>query len=331
MLEDNNFLGGHLVGIGKVKANGEVIYNELDKPIHNRITSVGLDHLFQWAGTDTYTTSGSKNHMFLWVGNVTSSSDCIPAGRAGALNYMKFGSGYSETSFTDTDLKNSLSSFVDTKETSSFSNQTLNGTRINSFGNYSMRISHRSDAVSDTTTVNEIGWFGGYTNAQKVVVTPGDSNTTMVMFSRVVLPSPIVLKSGESLITTYQLDVTVSDTTASVIPDFFGLKDVNGTTLQAEHKITLASTSSSSDSWDGKITIMDYITSDGASTEYVSYTGQHVFHAFNPVVYSSSYYLPLAYSTTVNAFPQDGKLSNLAQAYTRTVGTKEKRIQRNAA
>lgn len=321
MFEDNKFLGGHLVGIGKVKANGEVIYNELDKPIHNRITSVGLNHLFQWAGTNDYDNNGSYNHNYLWCDKSTKSQS-RPAGRAGALNYMKFGSGTAETSFTDTDLKNSLSSFAETKETLSTSGQKLNGTRVNSFGNYSMRISHRSDAVSETTTVNEIGWFGGYTNAQQVVVTPGDSSTTMVMFSRVVLPSPIVLEAGESLITTYQLDMTVANTTASVISDFFGLKDANGNTLQAEHKVTVASSgSSSSDPWGASISIMDYIAASGSTAESSSYQGQHVFHAFNPVVYNSSYYLPLAYSTTVNAFPQDGKLSSLTNTYTSTVGT----------
>jgi hypothetical protein len=38
-------LGGRLVGIGVIHKDGSEDYKWLDKPIHNKIVSGGLDHL----------------------------------------------------------------------------------------------------------------------------------------------------------------------------------------------------------------------------------------------------------------------------------------------
>ena len=260
--EDNKFLGGHLVGIGKVRTNGEVEYQELDKPIHNRITSVGLDHLFQFASSNhpNYSDAGSASQQsipgVLWAGTNSDTSGSPTYYRAGALEYMSFGSGTAPTTFTDTTLQNGIGSYTNTKYYNTGSKQSLNGTKVNSFGNFSFRISHQSAAVSETTTVNEIGWFGAWDTTS--------SYSNKVLFARVVLPSPITLNAGEYLITTYQLDESNSNTTATTGSDFFGLKDVNGNTLQYEQKLQRAYSGSN---WN--------VT--GLSEPYISDTGSGAY------------------------------------------------------
>lgn len=223
MLEDNRFLGGHLVGIGKRKANGEIVYQELEKPIHNRITSVGLDHLFMYAGPDK-PDGPSDGNAFLagTTGNQSLGS------RSGALHWVAFGSGTDATNFTDTALGNKTSTYYSTRCTSSASGQKLNGTTWTSgaadFGKYSFRVSHESTAVSEDTTINEIGWFGGY--SPNTATTDINSGATPVLFARVLLPSPIMLLSGEKLITTYQLDETNANATETTGTSFFGLLGV---------------------------------------------------------------------------------------------------------
>lgn len=230
--ENNRFLGGHLVGIGKGLANGEIVYQELKEPIHNRIVSVGLDHLFRWDGTNYVPDYGYSR--YLWAGKNTEYTTYYKC-HAGALNFMSFGSGSSATSFNDTDLINGSGIYTETRQTSSSSSQDFNGIKINSYGNFSYRISHKSEPVAATTTVREIGWFGGYDNSNVTI-----SSGTKVLFARVVLPSPITLNAGEYLITTYQLDETWSDLTVSTGTRFFGLKDTNGNDLQYEKKRTMA-------------------------------------------------------------------------------------------
>lgn len=270
ILDNNRFLGGHLVGIGKVRANGEVEYQELEKPVHNRITSVGLDHLFQFGGSQQENGNDGTAKYGLWIGTSTSTYSNYKY-RAGALQYMSYGSGTTATAFTDTDLANGSGLYSNTKYTSSVSAQTLNGTKVNSFGNYSFRVTHKSAAAAATTTINEVGWYGAYTNNSSSL-DPSASNTTMVLFARVVLPSPITLNAGEYLLTTYQLDETNSNTTATTGSDFFGLKDSNGNTLQYEQKLTRYQSGSSEF---GKSLSEPYITYEALPNMY--YSGSYCF------------------------------------------------------
>ena len=263
MLEDNRFLGGHLVGIGKRKANGEIIYQELDKPVHNRIMSVGLDHLLVCGGPDKPNAEeGYEAETYLWSGTYNSASY---GRRSGALHWMAFGNGTAATAFTDTALGNKISTYYSTKCTSSESGQKLNGTKwttgADNFGKFSFRVSHESTAVSETTTINEIGWFGGYgssTNDLNLGATP-------VLFARVLLPSPITLLSGEKLITTYQLDETNANATETTGTSFFGLLDTNGNALQ--YKQRLVRRNSSSGGWGGSIS-EPRVTSQGGGDNY---------------------------------------------------------------
>ena len=237
MIERNTFLGGHLVGIGKKKANGEIIYQELDKPIHNRITSVGLDHMFQFAGPNhpsfDLQTAGSTGFSYVpffydYGGNSTVGY------RSGFLRYVAFGSGTAQTTFDMTALQNGFGTYYDTLFYVENSNQNLNKTRVDSFGNYAHRKSHQSSVFSETTTVNEIGWFGSYGDSTSSIA----DGATPVLFARVVLPSPIVVEAGESLITTYELQETqASSSDITHISNFCNMLDSNGNTLQADSRI----------------------------------------------------------------------------------------------
>lgn len=301
-MENNTFLGGHLVGIGKIKKNREIIYNELEKPIHNRITSVGLDHLFQFSGASNPDFIAGSTWSFwpcLWVSGGGNSTHKY---RKGALNYMAFGSGTNVTSFNDISLENKLSDYSEDNLTASGSSQTLNGTRSNSYGSYSFRISHQSAAVSSATTVNEIGWFGAYdtTNAY----------SNKVLFARVVLPSPITLEAGESLVTTYQLDQTEANATASTTNNFFGLLDSEGNTLQAEYKLTrLWANPSGTTSW--KLNSGDisepYISPSGGGSNYNTTSFQNGFAPAYMSGVTQTKYGYMAYSTSSSIdFPAIG-------------------------
>jgi len=231
IIENNRYLGGHLIGIGKIRANGELEYQELKNPIHNKIVSVGLDHLFQFSGSTYpdfgYASSNDSAAGVLWA-SVSGRSGY--GYRAGALHYMAFGSSSAATAFSDSDLGNRLVDYSSVKISERTSPYNLNGTRINSFGNYSFKLTHKSAAVAETVTVNEIGWYGAYG-------TNSSNPENKVLFARVVLPSPITFNPGEFLVTTYQLDETNSNTIATTDASFFGLKDSNGNDLQYEKKL----------------------------------------------------------------------------------------------
>ena len=220
--EDSTHLGGYLVGIGKIKANGEMEYKELETPIKNKIVSSGLNHLLMYNGSpsDTMTsTGGSSRPRFILGGS--SNYD-------GVLQFSAIGTNGDETDFFDSSLKEQVGDYVGSSDSDFIrTSNTYQTTKINSFGNISYIVTHKHKQVSETTTIREIGWFGRY----------GASGSRVYpMFSRVVLPSPIVLNAGEQLITTYQLNVDFSNKEPINI-QFFGLKDSNGDTLYASKKL----------------------------------------------------------------------------------------------
>jgi hypothetical protein len=298
-IDSNHYLGGHLVGIGKITKSGEVIYNKLEKPIHNRITSVGLDHLFQFSGSahpnvewrNSYSSS-AVGFASYFVGKEGNSSKA--SYRAGVLEYVAFGNGTSSTNFDDTTLASQIGGYSDTKYYGTASTG-LCGSIVNSFGNLSHKITHQSATVSETTTINEIGWFGAYDTTS--------SYSNKVLFARVVLPSPITLQAGEYLLTTYQLDETISNNTETTINDFFGLKDPNGNTLQAAQKIARYCSGMSS------------TNSPMASTPFITKTGEGGYSAsaqmtptcFYPVYCYNEVKSQISYNTSSSkTFPTDG-------------------------
>jgi hypothetical protein len=309
--EDSTHLGGYLVGIGKIKANGEMEYKELETPIKNKIVNSGLNHLLMYNGSPSATLniiSGSRPPFIIGGYN----------NYYGILQFSGIGTNGDETDFFDTGLKSQVGSYV------GFSNNdfirtsnTYQTTKINSFGNISYKVTHKHSQVSETTTIREIGWFGRY-GASGSYVYP--------MFSRVVLPSPIVLNAGEQLITTYQLNVDFSNKEPINI-QFFGLKDSNGDTLYASKKLIQYYTLDSN----GYATYLSaprlsYGSDSDSISAYIdgtSYPTSTLFYSLHPVWFntidSNSYISSSvvgAYSTVDREHPSNGSQLSTSTNYT---------------
>lgn len=204
-------LGGFLAGHGIVRRDGRVDYAFSSSPEHNRIVSGGLDHLLMYDGN----TTGGVSHAF---------SDCpgVLCGgignHCGVLEFCAYGDGTGDTAFTDTDLHGRL---VDPYSTR-FTGVPYNGSRVDKddFADEGYvvtirhRISHISSPVSERTTVRELGWYGRRS---------GVDGVEYVLFSRILLDSPVVLEAGESLISTYELREEVDCGLHTLPPSAFGL------------------------------------------------------------------------------------------------------------
>lgn len=284
--ENEQHLGGKLVGIGKIRTDGTMEHQFLEKPIKNKIVSTGLDHMLRYKGDNT-AYYGVYNDYANWIiGALGGQEHWCP------LTFSSFGTSAESTSFFDEGLKE----WIGTRTSTKVSGNGLCGTKINAFGNYSFRVTHKHNAVSETTTVNEIAWFGRY----------GSSTYTYPMFSRVVLDTPIVLSAGEQLITTYQLDVQYAGTQEENI-SFFGLTDVNGQPLKAQKKLVVYQKKNTSYDWQEEIS-PSYIDSSGVSNS--SNTAISFAHpCVVPNSYSSTGYQytgGLFYSIGSLQLPSDG-------------------------
>lgn len=211
---DEKKLHGYVVGLGVMHKDGSKDFRWLEKPVHNRIVSCGLDAYFQFNGSNTATTtSGDFDNRFLSA--ATSSS----VTKGGLLQYMAIGTNGSETRFDDTALKNQVGGY---SRDYTFYSQPYTGWCINSDKTISTRTQVTSIAVSEHTEVREIGFFEKYSNSD-----------TYVMFSRIALPSAVVLESGDKLLTCYQLDITYNGIDETPVPSSLlsGLVDVDGNPL----------------------------------------------------------------------------------------------------
>lgn len=234
-VENTQHLEGYLVGIGIHHKDGSTDYNILEKPIHNRITSGGLDFLYKFSPVVDYIpNNGGWSAVNLWRKADVSYSNQVFTNyfRYGALWAASYGSGTTATSFTDTALANETSAKTSTLQTSNNSDQVFNGTHRNSASSFSIRLTFKFDTVSETTTINEIGIWGSYTN--------NSTTKEYILFSRIKLDSSVVLQSGDYLLATYQLNVTLAQTDQEyTINDFYGLKDKDGNTLKANYRAYL--------------------------------------------------------------------------------------------
>lgn len=233
MIEQNNFLQGQLVGIGKIHTDGSEDFRWLEKPIKNRIVSSGLDHLLTLNGnqvvsySEKYSTEGPL--ICFWVGRTNYSSSSASNNRCGVLQYASYGSSGDSTEFTDTALHAKVGGYSSSKRTGAGNC----GTQIRSYGNFIFRVTHiHTAAPSGGTTVREIGWFYDIVSSS----TP----STYKMFSRVVLDTPYELLAGEQLVTTYEVNLVMGNRTPVAGASFFGLLDRDGNPLQYETKLCLA-------------------------------------------------------------------------------------------
>lgn len=237
MLERNAFLEGHLVGIGKIRTDGSEEFRWLDKPIHNRIVSTGLDHLLTLNGnqtiiaeevndTDSRYSSYNPAMACYWITRGQNSSNANNR-RCGALHFAAYGTSDDPTSFTDTALHAQVGGYTSTYRTGTG----YMGTQITSYGHIKLRVSHTHAAPSEAKTVRELGWFYDIVGAS-----PADYR----MFSRVVLDFPYELAAGEQLITTYELSITLGNLSITHETNFFNLVDPNGRPLEYDKQVCIA-------------------------------------------------------------------------------------------
>lgn len=230
VIEQKTVIGGEIVGIGKIRADGSEDFKWLKNPIHNQITTKGIDNLLMWNGSSDLPSSNIYKEtasLYIPVGreitsyNQQSYSKDTTVTRTGVLYYSAYGSGREQI---DPDTATELISRI-SDITSTFRNgYYFNGSNCVSVeGNHQLqfRVTHTYPVVSEHQHVNEIGFY------HKV-----EPNGDYILFSRIQLDNTYELNPGESLIITYQLNVKYPNYPKH-IDDFFGLKDIDGNTLQA--------------------------------------------------------------------------------------------------
>lgn len=278
--EEKTHLGGMLAGIGVQHADGSVKwYKELENPVKNRIVSGGLDHMLMYNGSPSggysVTTSIGPGETFkVWATAVAGTA----VGRSGPLAYCGRGTGNTPTQFTDTALEAQIGSLTSTiKKGVPFC-----GTKtLDYFGKYALRMSHTHEAETEAVIIKELAWFGRWCRVAGVVNYP--------MFSRVVLPEDlwVSLDVGESLITTYELRITLDKVDPVIINDF------GGAGIKAECRRVVQETLNQS-SWnnDTAIYAIPYLTSAGVDwiqipSNSIMYTSPYCLLPWS--VYYSSY------------------------------------------
>lgn len=206
IITDTQYIGGQIVGLGFQHRDGSEDFNWIE-PVHNRVTSVGIDHLLQAGGaenpeyTATERTSGAPG---LWFGP---GCDGI---REGALTYMQLGTGTSQPSFGDTHLAKPLGSLCGTYRTGT----PFTGTKVTDDGCY-IRVTYVSAAMVAETKVTEVGIFG------KIGSNP-------VLFARIVLEKPVTVLADDSLMVTYELRIARTGLEASYEDNFFDIMPSDG-------------------------------------------------------------------------------------------------------
>lgn len=221
-------LHGLVVGLGKIRKDGSKEFRWLDKPIHNRIVSGGLDYFLKLNGSNSNFYNGvywglNRNLFNPWRRYQTSESSYSPYN--GCLQFMSIGTDGTATSFSDTALKSQVGGY---SETPAYSVAPYNGTMVEERNTkvLHLRITLQSVAVENETTIREVGWHG------KIY---GQENYPL--FSRVVLPSPVTLASGEQLTVCYQMNVTLGwdeqEISSSILS---GLLDSDGNQVRAYSK-----------------------------------------------------------------------------------------------
>lgn len=216
-MQNETTLHGLLVGLGVEHKDGSKDFRWLDKPIHNRIVACGLDAYFQYNGSNSATTtSGSFDNRFL------SSDKSGSSTVSGLLQWFAIGTDGTATRFDDTALRAQVGGY---SSASTWYQTPYTGWRVNSDDTISTRMQNNSIAVDSPTTIREMGWFEKYYNV---------SPTTMVMFSRVVLDTPVHLEAGEKLLACYQLELTYNNLQETEVPSSFltGLLDSDGNQLR---------------------------------------------------------------------------------------------------
>lgn len=228
MLKEDNFLGGYVVGIGKQRKDGSFEYRELEKPIHNRIVSQGIDNLLMYQGNDDCPTDARSIGEFLVMGRTENSG--ANYGRGGVILYSAVGDDNTPTQFTDTDLGNRTSDIChDMSNGNPYCGYRTVGERTVGY-----RVTHLHTILANGY-VREVGWYK-------------DVQGTYELFSRVVFDNAIEVDAGDVLWITYELDFTFPGKSVVTVP---GILDSEGNTLYAEVASTRKAKTATS-SWTGQ-------------------------------------------------------------------------------
>jgi hypothetical protein len=278
----------------------------LDKPIHNKITSVGLDFLLTFDGNSDKFYHYNGNHI-----DQDRPRKAVMAGdgkygnahRCGACHYLKIGTDGSPTQFTDTDLHATVGGLSATKKTG--------GNYCGTYFDYDndtilSRISHVSKAVESDTTVREIGYFGrGYDiDSGELVSEP--------MFSRIVLDQSIALLAGESLTTCYELRFTFNmHVTETSI--FNGYTDPYGNPLRCFCKSYITRAQNSLKTW-GTGANFSFCFNNNGDLAPLSVSGSSALKEslICGTGIGTSYDMNFSYSTTDADFPNNGSAPSLS-------------------
>ena len=190
LINNKNYLHGRLVGIGKIRKDGSREFRFLEKPINNMILRCGLNEFMTYNGSNSATLQPTYATTTGGVFDV--------------VRYCGFGIGNQSNNFADTNsLQNPSINPYSTREARGWP---FNGLFCGNSGtddSYKIRISHKSQAVTESIAVREIGYFKNY-------------NSSNHLFSRIVLPSPFQLDVGDQLITTYELVISFIRTPINV-------------------------------------------------------------------------------------------------------------------
>lgn len=183
-------LGGYLIGYAIKKKSGIWIEKKFDKPIHNTITKSMLNNLLEWNGPGSVFNGNSSSYAN-YRGNLWCRNN---GNRYGVLYYAALGNGTGDTNVNDTDLKNRITDYTDTKKTG-----------VNWCGTYfwgerkmSLRISHQHTIIQNFS-ITEFGlYFRIYPDG------------AYSMTARVQLDEPIDVESGDTFYSIYELEVAAN-------------------------------------------------------------------------------------------------------------------------
>ena len=293
MINDTVKLEGYIVGIGKIKTNGEEEFEWLDKPKHNRIVSTGLDHLMCYDGNISGFFTSINNIIIepaMWLGNLNN--------HYGALSFCKIGTGKNETEFIDTDLQTPVGTISNTLKTG----EPFCGTKCISEGNYILRVSHNSNPVPTNCKIWEVGLFGRYGEGANIVYP---------MFARIKLDKGIELNAGERLIFTYDLHIVYADVEPVEDEDFCGLLDSVGEPLKYSRKIYFKYTNDTSAKYGDKLLRDLYITKSGVETGYTQGSDNNYFFRLPVYYYNSNGTYGDYDSTGYSTFEQNFNVSDV--------------------
>lgn len=210
LINNQNYLHGRLVGIGKIRKDSSREFRFLEKPINNMILRCGLNEFMTYNGSNSATSYPDFAIKEPWS----------------IIEYCGFGTGNQSNDFANTvALEHPVITPYSTRELRVWPFVGIFCGNNGQDDSYKIRISHLSPSVAESVSVREIGYFKSY-------------NSNYYLFSRIVLPSVFYLDAGDKLITTYELVVSNARTPLDV--ENCGLHDSNDVELgcQVSERIT---------------------------------------------------------------------------------------------